>query len=432
MEVTHYQPVNESNRLIRCQTCGMYQFFSFENNVWLERHFTVGSSIKFTCFACHEKSLLLKQINDQSNTISKLQERIISLQAIRDLENEIDDFDRTVNINIDHNLDLGGHGESTYSTNSTIDNLNFTISSDVPLPVHTITIAESNQTAHSTADQSCLTSVWNSSTNESQNLNDVLSTPSTPDSTTSKIFQLPTSFTNPVVLNDGSHGSVITENQIETVNNFGPGDADLENRMVTHSSDSVNHTSNLDALSSIRGTIEKADSNVSCVFAGDGTIRNVSPFLADSKSKCYKVSRPGASAANLRKTLKYLLETRHKLAKTVLLQVGSNDISNRLTEEVKLDFKLLAEDFQNNDRRLLISGPVPSYHLNSEQFTRTLHLNDWLKRWADTEQLCFIDNFDLFWKKKHLFKRNGKGLNDLGSMVLTYNIRTAFSRAQSL
>ena len=405
------------------------------------RHLTAGSSINFSCFACHEKTLLRNEISDLRITITKMQERISALQTIRNLENEIDDFDRT--LNIESGLCSHGNDKSFHSTNPSVEDLtdlfaSFTLSSDVPLPTHNITIEGSiNQTVGSTNNQSCITSIWSSDSNQSHLSDDILLSSSVSSSSTcDSISQVPlvnvsgNSVTNGNSMEaDYNTFPKVTDFQINASISH-PNATDLQSETITQPTRTVNGTN--PSGSSIQAAFEKEDLNVSCVFVGDSTIRKVSPFLAESKHKCYKVSYPHASAASIHKTLSYLLKSRHKLAKTILLQVGNNDIYNRLTEEVKTDFKLLSEDLCTSGRRLVISGPVPPCQLNGEQFTRTLQLHEWLKDWAKTEQHYFINNFDLFWQKKHLFTRNGKVLNDLGSMVLTYNIRTNFPSPPTL
>ena len=70
----------------------------------------------------------------------------------------------------------------------------------------------------------------------------------------------------------------------------------------------------------------------------------------------------------------------------------------------------------------MISGPVPSYGLSSYLFSRAVAIDDWLYEWTDFENLLFASNFDLFWKKQHLFYKDGT-LNKTGALFLTDNIK---------
>ena len=162
MEVISYEHQNEEGKFVPCRSCGMYQFFNYEQFLSLKGHCKWGNSkIDLVCFTCSEKTSLLLQIEDLNNTVSKLEDRITSLQRIRELEGEID---RT------HDQ-LPYMAQAYDKTNSSIDELinefaNFTVgSSDIPQPTYNITI-DGNEVTHMNND-SCITSVWDTDSNHS-------------------------------------------------------------------------------------------------------------------------------------------------------------------------------------------------------------------------------------------------------------------------
>ena len=169
----------------------------------------------------------------------------------------------------------------------------------------------------------------------------------------------------------------------------------------------------------------RRDSDVTVLFTGDSSISNVCITNPRKENKCYKISKPGATVANTQNTLDFLLKSRFKNAKTVVLQVSRNDFTNSLSEQVKHDFEQLFASNTLADKHLVISGPVPSSQYSCEQFSRCLQLNDWLLDTCHAKGACFIDNFDLFWKKKKFFKLGSSELNDFGALVLSNNIRTS-------
>ena len=116
----------------------------------------------------------------------------------------------------------------------------------------------------------------------------------------------------------------------------------------------------------------KRDSDVTVLFTGDSNIANVSITNPRQKDKCYKISKPGATVANTQNTLDFLLKSRFKNAKIVVLQVSRNDITNSLSEQVKHDFEQLFASNTLADKHLAISGPVPSSQYSCEQFSRCL------------------------------------------------------------
>ncbi len=66
-----------------------------------------------------------------------------------------------------------------------------------------------------------------------------------------------------------------------------------------------------------------------------------------------------------------------------------------------------------------ISGPLPARGTN--MFSRLLGLNTWLQRTCSTKGVNFIDNFNIFWGHRQLFKLDGLHPNKLGARVLKDN-----------
>ena len=161
------------------------------------------------------------------------------------------------------------------------------------------------------------------------------------------------------------------------------------------------------------------------MFVVDQTIRNINLVTTEKKMQCYKVVNPKATVKSMNNTVNYLLKKRYKYAEKVVVHLGKNDIKYKLTEEIKHDFKIFANTLSKDNKKLIISGPVPSCDTSCEYFSRLLCLNEWLKNWTNDECIPFIDNFDLFWKKGHLFYSYGRHLNEFGQMVLSNNIKTS-------
>ena len=56
------------------------------------------------------------------------------------------------------------------------------------------------------------------------------------------------------------------------------------------------------------------------------------------------------------------------------------------------------------------------------RFSRLLMLNRWLKDTCAAQSVNFIDNFYIFWERRHLFEADGFCLNKSGVQLLSYNI----------
>ncbi|KAL0147714.1 hypothetical protein M9458_056992 [Cirrhinus mrigala] len=94
---------------------------------------------------------------------------------------------------------------------------------------------------------------------------------------------------------------------------------------------------------------------------------------------------------------------KHKTANRIIIHVAKNDIRKEQLE---------AQPF--------ISGPLPARGTN--MFSWLLGLNTWLQRTCSQKGVNFIDNFNLFWGHRQLFKLDGLHPNKLGARVLKDNI----------
>ncbi|XP_058620616.1 uncharacterized protein LOC131532853 [Onychostoma macrolepis] len=107
-------------------------------------------------------------------------------------------------------------------------------------------------------------------------------------------------------------------------------------------------------------------------------------------------------------------------ANRIIIHVGKNDIRKEQSELLKKDFSELFETLQRLDVQSFISGPLPARGTN--MFSRLLGLNTWLQRTCSTKGVNFIDNFNIFWGHRQLFKLDGFHPNKLGARVLKDNI----------
>ncbi len=148
------------------------------------------------------------------------------------------------------------------------------------------------------------------------------------------------------------------------------------------------------------------------LIVGDSIIRNVSSRTATTC--CF----PQATVSDVNKELRSIV-MKHKSANRVIIHVGKNDIRKRQSEMLKQDFSELFETLQRLEVQSFISGPLPARGTN--MFSRLLGLNTWLQRTCSTKGVNFIDNFNIFWGHRQLYKLDGLHPNKLGARVLKDN-----------
>lgn len=107
------------------------------------------------------------------------------------------------------------------------------------------------------------------------------------------------------------------------------------------------------------------------------------------------MSYPGARVNSITKLLPNVLRQDMDIDSIVVL-VGFNYIMKGSSEQFKLDFKVLIDSLPDNNKRPIISGPVPSLNRGIEGFSRILSLHNWLRDYCSSMGVTFVDNFDTF------------------------------------
>ncbi|XP_036442939.1 uncharacterized protein LOC118819315 [Colossoma macropomum] len=109
---------------------------------------------------------------------------------------------------------------------------------------------------------------------------------------------------------------------------------------------------------------------------------------------------------------------------TVVIHVGTNDISDRRSEVLKEHYQTLL-DTARKKTGIVISGPLPTYRRGSERFSRLFALQSWLCDCCALNGLGYVDNWSSFWERAALYWRDGLHPSRLGSGVLSRNIERA-------
>ncbi|KAL7857951.1 hypothetical protein AOLI_G00180530 [Acnodon oligacanthus] len=134
---------------------------------------------------------------------------------------------------------------------------------------------------------------------------------------------------------------------------------------------------------------------------------------------------PGARVLDIARRLPSAVH-RHNAFGTVVIHVGTNDISDRRSEVLKEHYQTLLDTaMKKTDARLVISGPLPTCRRGSERFRRLFTLQSWLRGWCAFNGLGYGDNWSSFWEQPAHYQRNGLHPSRLGSVVLSRNIERA-------
>ena len=157
------------------------------------------------------------------------------------------------------------------------------------------------------------------------------------------------------------------------------------------------------------------------VIIGDSIVRHVHATLGKSKvqSHCF----PGARVSEIAARVPEILNGDERVG-TVVLHAGVNDIRLRQTEILKKDFRNLIDTVRSTspETTIIVSGPLPTYRLGHEKFSRLFALNEWLMSWCNEQKLLFVNNWNLFWERPRLFRADGLHPSRFGADLLSDNI----------
>ncbi|KAL0194692.1 hypothetical protein M9458_008264, partial [Cirrhinus mrigala] len=170
------------------------------------------------------------------------------------------------------------------------------------------------------------------------------------------------------------------ENRFEALMNVG----EESPNVIEHGSyePAANITTNRRSRSNRQRHSAQSAAEPRTLIVGDSIIRNISSRT--TTTCCF----PQATVSDVNRELRNIL-MKHKTANQIIIHVGKNDIQKEQ---------------------------------GTNMFSRLLGLNTWLQRTCSLKGVNFIDNFNLFWGHRQLFKLDGLHPNKLGARVLKDNI----------
>ena len=157
------------------------------------------------------------------------------------------------------------------------------------------------------------------------------------------------------------------------------------------------------------------------VIIGSSIVRHV--HATSGRGKVRTHCFPGARVLDVAAQVPEILNS-DKPVGAVVLHAGTNDIRLRQTEVLKKDYRSLIETVRSTspETTIIVSGPLPTYRLGQERFSRLFALNEWLMSWCNEQRLLFVNNWNLFWERPRLFRADGLHPSRIGAALLSDNI----------
>ncbi|KAK0156365.1 CDK5 regulatory subunit-associated protein 1 [Merluccius polli] len=143
------------------------------------------------------------------------------------------------------------------------------------------------------------------------------------------------------------------------------------------------------------------------LIVGDGAVNKTKHFFGkNTKVLCFTNDMVSDIS---QKILEITAE--HPTVKSLVIHTGALDVAKQQSEVLKRDFNDLLNKVRCLNTEVSISGPLPTVRRGDERFSRLLMLNRWLKDTCAAQSVNFIDNFNIFWERRHLFEADGFCLN---------------------
>ncbi|CAI5683025.1 unnamed protein product, partial [Oreochromis niloticus] len=154
------------------------------------------------------------------------------------------------------------------------------------------------------------------------------------------------------------------------------------------------------------------------LILGDSAVKDVQRMCGkNTKVLCF----PKDMVNNLKERILQIADE-YPTVTNIVLHTGSNDVSKQQSEVLKRDFTRLLNTVNSLNAAVFISGPVPPIRGGDERFSRLFALNKWLISACTDHSVHFINNFNIFWERRHLFKANGFNFNKSGVKLFTSNL----------
>ena len=173
----------------------------------------------------------------------------------------------------------------------------------------------------------------------------------------------------------------------------------------------------IDSTSDVTPTMVRPNSSDDCLIVGDDAVKYIK---GTAKRRVKVLSFPEDTVADMNDRISDIVAA-HPTVKRLILHIGARDTEKQQSELLKDNFRALFQTLKSFNLEVCISAPLPPMR-GSERFSRLYGLNEWLSTACREECFKFIDNFNEFYDRRHLFCPDGIHLNKFGLKLLLGNI----------